>query len=61
VHTTEVDFRIANISSKQFIIRINHNNTGPISQRLCSGYISEINNQNISKGYQVKTSLMKYG
>jgi len=59
VHTTEVDFRIANISSKQFIIRIDHNNTGTI--RLCSGYISEINNQNISKGYQVKTSLMKYG
>jgi len=61
VHTTKVDFRIDDISSKQFTIRINHNNTGTISERLCSGDITEIDDQNRLKADQVSISLVKYG
>ncbi len=48
MHTTKVDFQIEDVSSKQFTIRINHNNTGTISQRLCSGHISQVDEQNTS-------------
>ena len=56
VHTTNVDFRIEDISSKKFTISINHNNTGTISQRLCSGYISEVDDQDRLATVQVRKS-----
>ncbi len=54
MHTTKVDFQIENITNKQFTIRINHNNTGTISPRLCSGHISQVNNRNTWTGVQVR-------
>lgn len=59
MHTTNVDFRIEDISSKQFTIRINHTNTGTIGQRLCSGYIGQIDDRNTSIVVQVRELLMK--
>ncbi|CAF2529323.1 unnamed protein product [Rotaria sp. Silwood2] len=48
VHTTNVDFRIANISSNHLTIVINHNNTGTISERLCAGYVDQVDHQKTS-------------
>jgi hypothetical protein len=59
VHTTNVDFRIEDISNKQFTILINHSNTGTIGQRLCSGYIGQIDDRNTSILVQVRKLLMK--
>ncbi|CAF0973314.1 unnamed protein product [Rotaria sordida] len=46
IHTTKVDFRIENISSNHLTIVINHNNTGTIRERLCSGHVNQVDNQN---------------
>ncbi|CAF2960440.1 unnamed protein product [Rotaria sp. Silwood2] len=45
VHTTKVDFRIENVSSNHLTIVIKHNNTGLISERLCSGHFHSVDNQ----------------
>ena len=44
-HTTIVDYQIEDISSTGFTIRINHNNTGTIYSRLCTGRISQVDEQ----------------
>jgi len=53
-HTTKVDFQIRNTTHKQFTIHINHNNTGTISPRLCSGHISRLNDRDTWTDDQVK-------
>jgi len=60
VHTTHVDFRIENLSSTQLTIRINHNNTGTIRERLCSGRVSSGDDQKLLTTVQVRKSSVEY-
>lgn len=53
-HTTEVDYTTKDISCNKHTIYINHNNTGTIHPRLCSGYINQIDAQNKSTHNRVR-------
>lgn len=52
VHTTHVNFQIANLSAKQLTIHINHTNT----ERVCSGHISQVDDQKTLTAVQVRKS-----
>ncbi|UJR36296.1 hypothetical protein I4U23_029025 [Adineta vaga] len=45
IFTTNVKFQAEKISSTELTIRIHHNRTGTISDRLCSGHIQSLNDQ----------------
>lgn len=57
VHTTNVSFQIEAISSSQLTIRIDHNNTKTISSRICSGQVSQVDEQDQWITIQVRKGL----
>ncbi|CAM4910948.1 unnamed protein product [Rotaria socialis] len=44
IHLTKVDFRVENISADQVTLMIDHNRIGTISERLCTGHVTLVDN-----------------
>ncbi|CAF1647953.1 unnamed protein product [Rotaria magnacalcarata] len=44
IHLTKVDFRVENISTDRVTLMIDHNRTGTISERLCAGHVTLVDN-----------------
>ncbi|CAF4346967.1 unnamed protein product [Rotaria socialis] len=54
IHLTKVDFRVENISADQVTLMIDHNRIGTISERLCTGHVTLVDNTKQLIGVQVR-------